>query len=404
MKAYWKKLASAVLALALCIGSMAVGVSAAKVGDYSNEEEQDFLDFFQFDYSRCPHEKMSDEWVVKEYPNGETPGAYVRMCEVCGTPGESLVIPALKISAASLVLTDSLAINYKVKKSLLAEGSYTDPYIVFEMAGEAVTVRAYEDVGENLVFAFEDIAPHLMNETVTATLYATCYGKVCAGQAQDYSVETYCYNTLSKYASDEYAKLRTLLVDLLNYGAASQRYTGRATEDLVNNRLTAEQSAWGTQSDRALNTVQDTGYIVRENASVTFKSVGLFLQESAAIRFKIDATNVDGMYAKVVNAHGVYTIPASQFTQTDGGHYIYFDRLTAAQMSDANYITIYNESGAISNTFSYSVESYAYSMQKKSDKELLLNLISAMMRYGDAAKAYVGGGAEAPGENWTGSY
>ena len=128
------------------------------------------------------------------------------------------------------------------------------------------------------------------------------------------------------------------------------------------------------------------------------------MQESAAIRFKIDATNVEGMYAKVVNAHGVYTVPASQFVETDGGHYVYFDRLTAAQMSDANYITIYNESGAISNTFSYSVESYAYSMQKKSDKELLLNLISAMMRYGDAAKAYVSDGTEAPGEGWTAPY
>lgn len=402
-----KKIASAILAGTLCIGSMMVGASAATVGDYSNESEQDVLFFYEFDYSQCPHETLSEDWTVQAYPDGSTPGEYARLCTVCGEAGESVAIPPLKIATASLVLTDSLAINYKVKKSLLTEGSYTNPYVVFELDGGTVTVTRYVDDGENYIFSFEDIAPHLMGETITATLHATCYGKDCKGAAQEYSVATYCYNTLETYGTDAYAKLRTLLVDLLNYGAASQKYTGKNTENLVNARLTDAQKAWGTQAGRELSTVQDTGYVTRENATVKWKSVGLFLQESTAIRFKIDATSVDGLYAKVLNAHGVYTIPSSQFVATDGGYYIYFDRLTAAQMSDANYITIHDENGAISNTFCYSVESYAYSMQQKSDKVLFLDLIDTMMRYGDAVKAYVGANEmspEVPDGNWTGLY
>ncbi len=407
MNRYFKRIVCAVLALVLCIGSMAICASAAVVGDYNNSEELDELPFYEFDYSQCPHETISDEWTVESYPDGETPGAYVRKCLACGAAGESVEIPPLKIAMASLVLTDSLSINYKVKKSLLAEGSYTEPYLVVVMNGEAVTIRNYTDDGENYVFTFADIAPHRMTDTITSTLYATCYGKLCASADQDYSVETYCYNTLEKYGSDEYAKLRTLLVDLLNYGAASQLYTNRHTDNLVNAKLTDAQKAWGTATDRQLNTVQDTGYVTRENASVTWKSAGLFLQESVAIRVKIAATNVDGMYAKVLTAHGVYNIPSSQFVETEGGYYIYVDKLTAAQMSDANYITIYDENGAISNTLCYSVESYAYSMQRKSDNQLLIDLVNAMMRYGDAAKAYVSDDVtppDIPDGNWTGSY
>ena len=398
------KIMCAVLALVLAIGAATVGVGAVVIGNYGDASAKDEIPFYEFDISRCPHEKMREEWVVERYPDGDVPGAYVRYCETCGKPGESMEIPPLKVSTASLVINDSLAINFKISKALMAEGSYKDPYVMVTLRGETAMIGEYQEAGDYLVFNFDNIAPHMMNETITVQPYAICYGKMCKGKTMEYSVAKYCYNTLDAYADN--AKLRTLLVDLLNYGAAAQVYTGNMTDRLVNANLTDAQKAWGTATDRQLTTVQDTKYVVRENATVKWKSAGLSLQDSVALRFKIDATSIEGLYARVVSQNGIHTIPSSRFVATEGGYYVYYDRLSAADMSDPVYVTIFDENGPISNTFSYSAESYAYSMKEKSNNQRLIDLINTMIRYGDSAKAYVTPDGEGtnPGENWVGPY
>ncbi len=402
-----KKFACAILSLVLCIGSMTIGAGATAIGDYNNAAERDELPFYEFDYSLCPHEKLSDDVVIERYPDGDTPGLCVRKCARCGVSVDPQEIPALKIRTASLVLNDSLAINYKVRKEdLIAGGFYANPYIVFSFLGETITVRNYTEVDGYYVFVYDNISPHVMNETITSTLYATCLDQVCAGKTQEYSVATYCYNKLEQEADN--VELRTLLVDLLNYGTAAQNYTGRNTSNLASAQLTDAQKAWGTATDRALTTVQDTEYILNDGAAVNWKGAGLSLQNSVALRLKIDAANVEGLYAKVVNANGEYTIPSSRFVKTEGGYYVYVDRLSVANISNASYITIYDENGPISNTLCYSAESYAYSMKSKTDSsQLLIDLINAMIRYGDSAKAYVtpdGEQPDLPDESWTKLY
>lgn len=67
-----------------------------------------------------------------------------------------------------------------------------------------------------------------------------------------------------------------------------------------------------------------------------------------------------------------------------------FDGLNAALLRTPISVTIRNiNSGVtVSNTLTYSVESYAASMQNAEDA-LLTNLLRAMMNYGDSAAAYV---------------
>ena len=56
------------------------------------------------------------------------------------------------------------------------------------------------------------------------------------------SVKKYAYKMLDLFSSDEnYASFRTIIVDLLNYGAASQVYAGYQTDNLVNSELTDVQ-------------------------------------------------------------------------------------------------------------------------------------------------------------------
>ncbi len=403
MKKFSMRIACVVLAVLFCVAPMSVSAaSGVTVGDH--EAQQDTLSFFEILPSLCPHEALG-EWTVERMPTAETAGLAVQYCADCKTTVmNEKEIPSLTISAASLSLTDSLAIKYKVARSVLDCGYYSDPSVTFVMDNRTTVVSDYTVSGDYYVFVFDHIAPHLMAETIEATLTATCEGAPCAGQTKSYSVATYCYNTLGTYASDEYAALRTLLVDLLNYGAQSQIYSKHKTDTLANARLTAEQAAWGTATDRTLNTVKDTAYVVRENATVAWTSVGLSLRESVAIRYKINATNVEGLSAKVVSAGGIHVIPATEFVETAGGYYIYFDWMTSAQMSDSVYITVYDGDTAVSNTICYSVESYAYSKQSDADSDLV-NLVRAMMRYGDAAKAYVNQGVTVPPEGgWTHPY
>jgi hypothetical protein len=194
---------------------------------------------------------------------------------------------------------------------------------------------------------------------------------------------------LSKYSANSYAKFRTLLVDLLNYGAASQKYVSYNIGALVNANLTATQKAWATTTNRAWTSVQDLAYSTITSPSVQWKGGGLVLKESISMRFKISTSSIDGLKVKVVTKDGSEFIIDSFEPTNDGNYYFYFRELNAAQMSEAVTLTVYKGNSPVSNTVRYSIESYAYSQQNGSNTALV-QLLQAMMKYGDAARSYVG--------------
>lgn len=295
----------------------------------------------------------------------------------------------MSFSGASLTLQDDLVINYKVNETLFTENGYTNPYVLFSLNGVETKVTKYTVENGKYIFDFEDIIPHQMSDTIYATLYATYNGEEYASEVREYSVATYCYNMLDKYNTNEYAELRTLLVDLLNYGAASQVYMDYKTDNLVNASLTEEHKAWGTSTERTLETVQNLEYETIENPTVQWKGGGLNLQKSVGMRFKITADNIENLTVKVINDIGEETVITSDtFEATEGGYYVFFEGLNASQMSDVVYLTVYDGEIAVSNTIRYSIESYAYAKQNSTDTNLA-ELVKAMMRYGDSAKAYV---------------
>ena len=296
----------------------------------------------------------------------------------------------LHFSAVSLTLQNNLKENFYVRKDMLVSGGFTDPYVVFSMNGRAVTVNEYSEVNSDdvdyYVFSFANIAPNQMNEEIKATLHATKDEADCVIEELTYSIASYCYSTLSKTKD---AKLRTLLVDLLNYGAAAQTYTGYHIDALVNAELTAEQLAWGTAADPDLTSVKNSRYNEINNPSLLWKGVSLSLNDSITMQFVFTTESTEGVTIKVKNENGALLkeFSADEFT-TLGGYYIArLKVLTAGQMSDTVYVTAYCGDEAISNTFAYSIESYAYSKQNDSD-ENLADLVKAMMKYGNAARAY----------------
>lgn len=294
----------------------------------------------------------------------------------------------LKIAGASLTLQSDLTLNYKVSKSLFADGAYQNPYILFEMNGIQTKVDNYIEDDTYYVFQYKSIAPNQLNDTVKATLCATADGSVLRGVTVSYSVAKYCYNMLNYCTTDSYAKLRTLLVDLLNYGTQSQLYTNYQTDSLANAALTEEQKAYGTAEPPTLTSCLNTVYAPIESPSVLWQGAGLRLEKAVAMRFLFTTEDVTNLTVKFKIADGEWEIPASEFEkQSEMTYCVYFNGLHAGQLREPIFVTAYRNGTAVSNTVCYSVESYAFAKQD-STIPCLATLVQAMMQYGDSASAY----------------
>lgn len=296
----------------------------------------------------------------------------------------------LKISGASLTLQSDLTLNYKVKKSLFDGTGFENPYILFEMNGRQTKVKTYAENGEYYVFRFENIAPNQLNDTVKATLCAELGGTKLFGSTVSYSAAAYCYNMLNRCTGAEFADLRTLLVDLLNYGAQAQLYTAYRIDSLANADLTPMQAACGTAQLPEMQSVLDTEAEVTENADVQWQGAGLMLENAVTLRFKLAAEDIADLTVKIKTDFGTWEIPSSDFVATDDGWYVYFNGLHAGQMRTPVLVTAYKGDATVSNTIRYSVESYAYAKQNSTIPHLS-DLVTAMLQYGDSAQHYAVG-------------
>ena len=278
-------------------------------------------------------------------------------------------------------LQSDLTVKFMVNADLFVEDAYTNPYVEFELGYYKVTVTDYTIVDDKYVFACEHLSPSQVVDEIHATLNATLNDQLHS-YSMDYGVSTYCYNMLGK---TEDAKLRTLLVDLLNYGSAAQTYTWYKNKTLSNAKLTEEQKAWGTQGTPALSSKLNTKAEVVDNAKATWKAAALRLDTAVTMSFRFEAESTEGLSVKITNGTQTWTV--TEFVDLGNGQYnAYFSGLSARQMRDVVSVTVMEGDTAVSNTLEYSIETYAYNKQNEAR---LGDLVLAMMRYGDSAAAYL---------------
>ena len=297
----------------------------------------------------------------------------------------------LSFDTASVTLQNDLKINFKVRNEFFASGDCSAPYAIFEMNGRTVTVRDHETTivngKEYLVFSFLNVAPDMMNETITATLCASMNGTEIRSTPVTYSISQYCRDLLGV---TENRRLKTLLVDMLNYGAATQTYTGRGTDNLANKDLTDGQRGLGTQAEPALTAVTNTKYREVQSPEARWKAASLSLNDSITMQFKFSLDDMTGVTVVVEDENGVIdTVPADKISEIGGLRVVRLNGYTATQMRDPVYLTVCRDGLPISNTFAYSIESYAYAKKNDADENLAA-LVIAMMKYGIASAAYKG--------------
>ena len=333
-------------------------------------------------------EHSCDSWTVQTPATTTATGLKVGTCTICDRQVQE-VIPALcpEFSGKSISLKDDFSIGFYVPKAAFTDGVYTDPYAVFQLDGKEKTVSAYTEKDGYYVFSFDSITPDQMGKTVTATLYADKPDGTKVSSTTQYSVAQYCYDALQLEQSPD--AMKRLLVDLLNYGAAAQLYRNSAADSLVNAALTQEQKNWATTGQlRALSSVRSVENTM-EAPEATWHLVSLVLTDSIRIRVYFKAADAAGLRICATDDTGNQWV-LSDIKTRDDYYYADFDCLSPAQMGEHIAFSVMDGDRQVSDVLHYSIESYADVMLRDPNKsQQLKTLVDAMMRYGDAAKAYV---------------
>lgn len=320
-------------------------------------------------------------------------GTQTRTCSVCGE-SETVEAPntaLLRRRGNALALESSITLTTYITKDVV--DYYDEVYAEFIRNGKTEKVYASDDTfasGSTVynVFEYKGIPPQAMGDDIEITFYGIKNGVTYWGETYTYSVTDYVQSTLSKTTTSD--KLKTMLVDLMYYGAACQIYQNYKTDQLMTDILTEEQKQYKSAYDLELKNIKDASYETCENRLVRF-GTALRLNNAVEMAIALNLTDVAledlTFKVKIGTRELAYTYaenPENFEKGADGYWYFYFDGVYANQMSEEVFITVYRGNEQVSYTLRYSIESYASTVTDAKLKAVT----DAMMYYGNSAKAY----------------
>ena len=253
---------------------------------------------------------------------------------------------------------------------------------------EALTAKVNPSTGEALMYqvTYKGINAKEMGDNFSTTLYAVGEdGTIYYGNTTISSIKDYLVNKIDDTRS--IPELKTMAVDMLKYGAAAQVRLGYNTENLVTADLIEEQLAYATQEiPEAVNNAASTGDGASVNTNITVTSK---VQLNLSCIYTT-ATDPNAVKCIVTDSEGnvLAEIPATNknnlmFTAI-------YENVGAKEMRDVINATFYEGETAISQTVSWSVESYVAQVRAKTTAaENEIAMVNAMLTYGDAVAAYM---------------
>lgn len=293
-------------------------------------------------------------------PIAEVSGNY-RVTNTLDAVTLNVLKPLWDISFANMTLANSLAMNFAFEKG--HEDDWTGCY--------AKIVKTYADGRDDVVatipadqwvpvtiggvehfkITFTAIAAKEMGDDVYVTVY-DADGDALSNVWND-SVKAYAeraWDSCVAKAGPDYEEELTMLVDMLNYGAAAQKLFGYDVDHLVNADLTAEQKTYATES------VEYENQIVKgEN----YHAANLSLENS--LRFNIAFVNVaSDMTAKVTfeNHAGRKIDETVELTINGNFGIVNVNQIAVADGRIMVTVTVYNADGSVYGTVTDSMESY----------------------------------------------
>ena len=233
--------------------------------------------------------------------------------------------------------------------------------------------------------SFSGLTAKEMGDKIHATLYAVdADGTVYFGPTQVDSVKDYLMRGLDLATSTDAKK--TMYVDMLRYGAVAQTYFQYDTENLVDADLTEAHMAYATmETPEAVDNSKAEGGLGTLNTSVVLKArVTLTLSHLkpganlANMKFIVKDA-LDGTVIKELPAYNLNPVMIAAD----------FDDVGAKQMRRLITVTLYDGDTAITDTVTWSVESYVAKTRATSTDAGQIDLVNAMLTYGDAVAAYM---------------
>ncbi|MBQ9886173.1 MAG: InlB B-repeat-containing protein [Lachnospiraceae bacterium] len=305
-------------------------------------------------------------------------------------------------AGASISLENDFSLHFYIPAQFLADK--TNPYVVFTKHTDdgSVDICQYDYVEKSIGgtlyrrYSFRNIAAAEMGTEITARLFYNADGIDHMSHVFSYSIRQYAMDMLAR-TND--AELKTLLVNMLNYGTEAQKYFGVSTNSPVNAGLTEEQKKFATAQEPELE--NHKSIIPLEGATAGFEGYSLSLKRNVTLNYYIDLS-ASGLSAEEAalelswqDADGTEktsVIDGSAFAAKRYGNKILYvailDELKSVQMRTVVSATVVRKAdqAPISDTLCYSIESYAQSQME--NNSALSALICEMMKYGDAAEVY----------------
>ena len=317
----------------------------------------------------------------------------------------------------NLTLESAIILNYHVKDSVI--DNYEAFYAVIDLHdenGNIVTSAKANDTAvrmvvtdhinsslypnERTMFSLPGTPAKCMNNTVKVTYYGIKADGTIEYAIKESGIATY----LTKNVGGATGKLKTLLVEIMNYGAAAQRYFNYNTANLLNATLDASlqrnvlSDFTVTATTVGSSKVELTADETKIFSGVTFS---LRLQDSVAPKFELNhSSGIDYTGAvfvmEYVDVYGVaqkIEIPESEWDKSGAKPTVVAYALAAKDMNEIASINVYMNYGTADQarvlaTYNRSVvQNYAASNIVTSD-DTLNTVCKAILTYGYAAKDY----------------
>ena len=303
------------------------------------------------------------------------------------------------VMGKTISLDGGMAMVYYIDKEAVKDAQvvtiqFEKPeYVAGKTIDEVTLVEDYIDtvIGKKQVLRFEykGIFAKELSVDVKVTIFAD--GEVI--KTEIYSVKEYAMKQLAK--NNIPANLKTLLVDMLNYGAAAQIYFNYNTDNLANADLTEDQQALASQELAEMTSHKNT--VGGEDATVVLAGTALVLENAIETNYYL---NLNGYKAEDLVAKITYVdclgkevevvVEGKDFAVKDQYHVVRFSGLSSREMRTVYSMTVFDKEGnVVSATYEYSIESYAVSqLSKTAEGSNFYNILVAMMKYGFSAESY----------------
>lgn len=350
----------------------------------------------------CGYEETAAHTFGNWAPSSDDSSKHTHTCSVCGyvesaehtdNDGNCICdvckyVMKFDIEYANLTLKSVMSMNFAFKQSHVSNWagcyvvivkSYADGRPEVPQKVEFENWTSTKISGEAYYYAsFTGIAAKEMCDQVEATIYNA--DGVAISNVKIDSVKAYARRTLENTSSN--AVTKTLMVDMLNYGAAAQTAFSYDAENLANADLTDAQKGLATAS---MKTCTD-----QRNKGTNYKGSSLLLKENIQLLIafsdlevgktaKISYTNHNNKQITVETA----TVDGADYGAS-GMHVVLIDSFAIADARGLITVEVYDGETVLASA-SDSIESY---VAREISNSRNVDLCTAMMKFADATYAF----------------